>query len=184
MRQANPNCSTGRVRQDEMVGVVFEAVKKEIAAAADVQKLLDKVSKSRKHTDRLNGLQQSIRDMNMRIKRNATLKSRLFDAYGDELITEDEFRRMKDEYSEETERLQAELVNLEQEHGRLASAYSKDNERIASFLKFKSRKALTQDMLSELVEKIIVHGSDSIEIFWRFADEYNAACELAKAGGQ
>jgi len=133
--------------------------------------------------DRLNGLQQSIRDMNMRIKRNAALKSRLFDAYGDELITEQEFRRMKDEYSDEAERLQSELERLEQERIRLTSVYSKDNERIASFLKFKSQKALTREMLSELIEKIIIHGDHSIEIFWLFADEYRAACELAKAGG-
>jgi len=54
----------------------------------------------------------------------------------------------------------------------------------ATFVKFKKHKALTRDMLTELVERIIIHGADSIEIVWRYADEYKAVCELAKAGEQ
>jgi hypothetical protein len=91
---------------------------------------------------------------------------------------------MKDGYTADAERLQSELEGLEQEYARLSSVFSKDNERIAAFVRFKKQKALTRELITELVEKIIVHGDDSVEIVWRYADEYNAVCELAKAGGQ
>ena len=146
--------------------------------------LLTKVSGSKKHLDRLINLQQSIRSANMSIKRNAALKSRLFDTFADELITEEEFRQMKDKYIAEAERLQTELADFEREHERLSTVFTKDNKRIASFVKFKNQKALTGDMVSELIEKIIMHSADTVEIIWRYADEYNAVCDMAKAGGQ
>ena len=195
MRRANPNCDTEMIKESILVDVLFGAIKKEISTAADVRKLLDKVSKSKSHMETLNGLQQAIRNTEMRIKRNAALKSRLFDTFGDGLITEQEFKDMKEGYAEESNLLQFELSGHQEEHARVSSAYSKDNERIASFLKFKNPKALTREMLTELVEKIIIHGTDSIEIVWRFEDEYKALCSLAdathnpdadtgKAGGQ
>jgi len=184
MRRANPDCTTERITEKELFDAVFSVIRKEITAAADVRKLLDKVSKSKNHLDNLNRLQKSVRDVNMRINRNVALRNRLFDTFGDGLITEQEFKQMKDDYADEAERLQSELAEFEQEYARLSSVYSKDNERIVSFIKFKKQKALTRNMLTELVEKIIVHGTDSIDIVWRYTDEYNAVCELAKAGGQ
>lgn len=184
MKRSNPNCTTARIKEADIFEVVFTAVKKEIAAAADVRKLLDKLSKSKRHTDSLNRLQEAIKSANMGIKRNRALKDRLFDAYGDELITDQEFRQMKDEYTDGVDRLTAEVARLGSEYQYQQSAYSKNNERIAAFLKFRKSKALTREMLTELVEKIIVHSPDSIEILWRFDDEYRAVCALAKGGEQ
>ena len=184
MRRSNPNCTTMRIKESDIFKVIFEVIKKEIAAAADVQKPLDKLSKSKRHTENLTNLQGAIKTANMGIKRNLTLKDRLFDAYGDELITEQEFRRMKDEYTDEAERLTAAVARLEDEYQYQQSAYSGNNERIAAFLKFRKSKALTREMLAELVEKIIVYKPDSIEITWRFDDEYRAACAVAKGGEQ
>ena len=184
MRRANPKCTTERINESELLAVIFPIIKKEITAAANVQKVLDKVSKSKAHTDTLNSLKQAVRDTNMRINRNASLRSRLFDTYADGVITEQEFKNLKDGYADEAECLQAELAGLEAEHTRLSSVFSKDNERVSTFVKFKKHKALTRELLAELIEKIIVNGTDNIEIVWRYADEYNAVCELAKAGGQ
>ena len=38
-------------------------------------------------------------------------------------------------------------------------------------------------MLTELVEKIIIHSIDSIEIVWRYEDEYKAICGLVGMAG-
>ena len=181
-RRVNPNCTSPRIKEDVIVGVIFSVIKKEIAIAADVRKVLEKASKSRSYADNMNRLQAAVRDANMRIKRTNALKTRLFDTFGDGLIAEAEFKEMKDGYAEEAERLQTEVEALEQEQARLSGLFSKDNERIAAFLKFNKQKALTREMFTELVEKIIVNGPDDIEIVWRFADEYRAVLELAKAG--
>ena len=157
---------------------IFGVIKKEITIAADVRKLLDRASKSKNHSEKLNSLQQAIRSTETRIKRNSALKSQLFDTFGDELITEQEFKDMKDEYTTEADCLQSELAEHQQNHARLSSAYSKDNKCIALFLKFKNQKVLTKEMLTELIEKIIVHSMDSIEIIWRYKDEYKAICGL------
>jgi len=204
MRRANPNCDTEMIRESVLVDVLFGVIKKEIATAADVCKLLVKASKSKSHLERLSGLQKAIRNTETRIKRISALKTNLFDTFGDELITEQEFKDMKDEYTTEADNLQSELTEYQQEYEQLSSAYSKDNKRITSFLKFKSQKVLTREMLTELIERIIIHGTDSIEIIWRYEDEYRAICglvgfadevicgsvdladkaHLAKAGGQ
>ena len=90
---------------------------------------------------------------------------------------------MKDNYTEEAEQLQNELEEHRQEYTRFSSAYSKGNKRITAFVKFKNKKALTREMLTELVEKIIIHGTDSIEIVWRYEDEYKALCDLVGMSG-
>jgi len=184
MRRSNPNCTTARIKDVDIINVVFEALRKEITTAADVQKLLEKISKSKRHTETLTRLQESVKADNMSVKRNEALKNHLFDAYGDDLITEQEFRQMKDGYISEIERLKAEIVSLEEEYQYRKLVYSKNNERIAAFLKFKKSKSLTREMLTELADKIIVHSPDSIEIIWRFADEYSAVCAVAKGGEQ
>jgi len=184
VKLTNPNCTTDSIKESVLLNTIFSAIKKEIATAADIRKILDKLSKSKGHLDNLNRLQQSIRGVNLRISRNSSLRGSLFDTYGDGLITEHEFKEMKDNYTDEAERLQSELSGYEKEHDRLSSIYTKDNKHIASLLKFKKQKTLTREMLIELVEKITVYGSDRIEILWRFDDEYRALGSLAKAGGQ
>ena len=182
MQRSNPNCTTPTIKEADIINTVFEVIKKEIATAADVQKLLDKLSKSKRHTDNLNRLQEAIRAAKMGVKRNLALKDKLFDAYGDDLITEQEFRQMKDAYVDEADRLTAEAETLEAEYQSLQATHTKKNEHIASFLRFRKAKSLTREMLTELVEKIVVNGIDSYEIVWRFADEYSAVCALAKDG--
>lgn len=182
MQRSNPSCTTETIKEAEIINIIFEIIKKEIATAANVQKLLDKLSKSKLHTDNLNRLQEAIKAASMGVRRNLALKDKLFDAYGDDLITEQEFRQMKDDYTDEAERLTVEAEKLEAEYQSLQTTYTKDNERIKSFLKFKKAKSLTREMLTELVEKIIVNGSDSYEIVWRFTNEYRAVCALTKDG--
>jgi hypothetical protein len=125
MKRSNPNCTTVTMKEDDIFKVIFGVVKKEIAAAADVRKLLDKLSKSKRHTENLTRLQEAIKSANMGVRRNLALKDRLFDAYGDELITEQEYRQMKDEYADEAERLTAEVARLENEYHYQQSVYSK-----------------------------------------------------------
>ena len=184
MHRSNPNCTTESIREADIFKVIFESVKKEIATAADVRKLLTKLSQSKQHTETLTQLQEAAKSAHTRLKRNAALKGRLFDAYGDDLITEQEFKRMKDEYADEAERLSTEIFRLEGEEKHLQSVYNKNNEKVITFLKFRRAKSLTREMLTELIEKIILHSPDRIEIVWRYDDEYKAVIALATGGEQ
>ena len=169
------------MKEKILVDAVFAAVRKEITNAVNVGKMLDKASKSKSHLEKLSQLKKDIGDAKARLKRNSVLKNRLFETFGDGLITEQEFKEQKQHYVDEAAALQSRIDGFIQENTHLSTAYSKDKGRISDFLNFKNQTSPTRGMLVELIEKVIVHGQDRIEIVWKYGDEYEAACGIAEA---
>jgi len=122
-------------------------------------------------------MQKSIRRMERRIAELDHLLKKLYEDYALEKITEARFEKLSPEYEQE----QAELLqSLENEKQKLTKQQS-DTDRADQFLKlakkYRDAEELTDDMIREFIEKIVVHhtvrddegeASRCIEIYLNF----------------
>lgn len=78
----------------------------------------------------------------------------------------------------------AEAVELYKEAFRLELGYHVKNPDGSYFHSELSKDGKGFSVVEAQDETIVVHSIDSIEIVWKFADEYSAICSLVKGGEQ
>lgn len=121
--------------------------------------------------------------MQQKARRNAALRSTLFESYCDHTLTEEEYLSMKAGYDREAKELSKELNQFEKEYKRYTYDLSPQNEWIVSLKKYQKEKVLTRNILKELVKSISIFKHHEIGITWNFQDEFaRLAAEAEREG--
>ena len=82
------------------------------------------------------------------------------------------YQRRRTDLGRIVERLAAEIVELEQKLKAAESVKDDSSSQVLGVMKKYSRAdELTQAMVQELIEKVIVTDSEHMEIVWKFKDE-------------
>ena len=97
-------------------------------------------------------------------------------------MTKEEYLSMKQSYQKQLEDLNAAIRRLEEEKKESAgSGMEKKNPFLVSFCRHKNIAALTREVLTELVDSILVHEGGEITIRFRFHEEKKALECMAEA---
>lgn len=101
----------------------------------------------------------------------------LYPDWKNELITQDEYMRIKANLSEKLEKLEGVIENLQAEKEQLSGENQPGNEFAKSFLNYKDAQRLTRTMLVELIDKILVHEDGHITVKVRHSEAFEAMIE-------
>lgn len=183
-RRTNKECFGHHVSTKAIRAIILETIKlvsqyaisdkeefvKKVRSAAEVQQLeaAKKITKQLKHDkkrfDELDGI----------IKK-------LYESYATGKITENRFETLCAEYEQEQADLRTVIENAEKE----IESYTSDTERIDSFMalakKYTDFSVLTNSMINEFVDKIIVHAPEKvngertqeIEVYLKFIGKFD-----------
>ena len=162
-------CNQTFIKTKELENTVFNIVKTYIKLACDMDKTIKELEKFEKQ-QKQKGINSKTFDL---VKINADhemMKEVLYERYRSGDFTLTEYKAKKAEMEERFERLKlnAQIYTMNFEN-------SIHNEFIENFKKHKNIKKLTCDIAHTLINKIIVHSCDNIEIEFNFKDEFEEA---------
>lgn len=178
-------CTLKSIGEPELKEAVLHALRLEIDAALDLEGLLAGLQAQEGFREKCRELDAGIRELEQKIKRKATLRGSLFESYSDGLLTEQEYRSMKEGYDKESGKLKKELAALEKERHRRTNTLAPQNRWITALKGYQAGEAVTRQMLGELVQKIYVSKRDEITIVWNFQDEFaRLDAEARREGAQ
>jgi len=173
-------CGIKRVGEPELEKAVLGSLEMQIGLALGLEKKLAKAQSQPNFQKKCQEMEGRIGQLQKKVKRNAVLRSSLFEAYSDHTLTEAEYLSMKEEYDKEATELKEKLSQLEQEYENGILPLSPQNHWIAFLKKCRKTKAITRKMAVELIESIYVSGYNEIKITWNFQDEFARLAEEAR----
>ena len=174
-------CKCKNVRENMLHDTVYQGIKSQIALAVDIGAVLKRISDSQVYKDRRQSLKNDMKEIQRKINRVAVIQSELYTVYFNKVFTDSEYVYMKENYAEQLGVYQTELAQLQETYDKQINEFSPNNKWITAFRKFQNKKILSREMITALIEKIVVYEKDRIDIQWRFNDSY---LKVEKVGGK
>ncbi|MFI3214202.1 MAG: recombinase family protein [Eubacteriales bacterium] len=163
-----PSCTPHSINQSTVEERVLQAIQMQLKVALNYKKL-DAKMKQRKKVNSINE-ERNINISTIRLKLNGMSKKRtkLYEDFVEGILTKDQYKNEKKCLDEEFHQLEVQLKDLENNIKNDKEAAS-SNEKWEKIIKsISGTKKLTQNMVDEMVEKVLVSEDGEIEIIMKY----------------
>ena len=163
------HCSSHRIREDILSNIILEEIKKEAKKALtqqDIEKL-EKSYKDKKHGS--NVYLTNVRKLEDKISSIRRYKQKALESYTDEILTKKEYLTYKQLYDKQEQELEGKIKELEKLQEENKEKKEQHEEWVHKFINYINIKELNREILIELVEEILIHKNQSVEIRFRFS---------------
>ena len=171
-------CTRHSIRYSVLENVVLSAIRAQVSMVIDVANVINAINQSletRNKSERLNNmLKERIEE---RVKMQNVCDS-LYPNLVNGTITNEEYHRMKQNYTEQLERLQTAIDKIKEEQSIIAEGITEGHPFFKHFMKYHDIQKLDRNLLVELVEAIYIHEKQpgekqpSVEIVFKYADQF------------
>ena len=174
-------CRLKSVTESALYDTALSAIKVQVATAADLTALIERLNKKSGAKNRKNDIAKQMANLQNEIKRLSNLKAALFESYSDKLLSEGEYIYSKRRYAKQIEEAQTKLVRLQEESVMQSETLTPQNKWLQAFKQFTDHDELSHDMIKTLINRVVVHTSTEFDFVWNFKNEYEALREYTKA---
>lgn len=165
------SCPKKYLHETELIGILWDILRREIALASEMEAAVRRYSKSQAAQRREHELEHEEADARQALDRASMFYESLYANYVAELLTEQEYGEMKQQYRGEIARAKERLEAIEQQRKAL-DTQTVGNPWMKSFSRFREATELTGDMAHALIERVEVNAENGIEVKLRYRNEY------------
>ena len=180
----NPaSCPNKNLHETELKEILWDALRREIALAENLDKLVRQYNQSAKAVSRENAVKREITAVKQALDRATMLYDSLYQNYVAKLMTEQEYAEMKQKYRSDMDRAKARLETLEQQQ-KESRHQTTENPWLTACIQYQQETELTEAMAHALIERVEVDAQNRVSITLRYQDEYRALLQLMAAEGE
>jgi hypothetical protein len=176
-------CPHKYLHNESLNNAVYDAIRLEIEKCADINGIIGKLNRESSHKRRLTRFDSEILEAEREIKRIAMLRQAVYDDYAGKVITVSEYQFANDKYNADAEKQKQRLDTAKQEKEQYLQSATPTNKWLAAFTRFMESKELDAGMVQALIERVDVKSPNSVDVTFKFRDEYAAICGFSKYGG-
>lgn len=173
-------CSRHSIKEKDIEEITLTSIKKHMEHIAGLDQILTDIRDMEvKYEDVLVNDKEIIRkydELNQCKKMELSLHKDLLEG----VISQEEYMQFGKIYSDRASAIEHAITVLRQEVESVFCQGLASGGWIREFAKEKSIHELNRYMVLSLIEKIIIHEDSRIEIFFKYEDEYKAACRITK----
>ena len=101
----------------------------------------------------------------------------------DKIISREEYRELKQNFSKKIENAKVSMKGLEEKKKRMLSNEMRTQQWVTEFKQYRNIKSLDRKTVVMLIDRIIVYSTDRIEIHFNYEDEITEFVKYAFANG-
>lgn len=177
------SCPKKNLHETELMEILWDTLRREIALADDLDKLAQQYSRSARAINQRTAVEREIAAVKQALARSKMLYDSLYQNYADKLMTEREYTEMKQKYRSDMEQAQVQLESLEQQQ-KEARHQTAENPWLTVCGQHRQERSLTEGMVHALIERVEVDAKNHVSITLRHRDEYHALLRLLEAEGK
>ena len=98
-------------------------------------------------------------------------RMKLYEALSDELLTREEYNKMRDKYTKQIDEAQAVVDEMNAERAKIIEDSERDNSWMEMFAKFQGIESLSREVVFSLIDKIYVYEDKRIRIDFNYRNE-------------
>lgn len=174
------HCSKHSIREEKLEKIVLDTIRSQIALIVNMDecmKQLDLTMLTKLDRERL---EKQIQTHNDNIIKFRNLKRGLYGDLHDGLISKSEYVDLKKEFEMQEKQAEKALAEAEIEMEKVIDQKSHHYLWVENFIKYQNVTELSREMVLELVDVVIVHDKNNIEIIMTYQDEFKEACQQLK----
>ena len=172
--QATSACVSRSVREDVLIKTVLQAVQAQVDLTCELGNTLSKINQAKTVNDPSDRLDSLSKQHTSELAKLTSITDGLYHDWKTGIISQEEYFRMKDTYSNQIEQLGNAIQKLEADKRRLQEGITPENSYFKSFLKYRNVAMLKRDLLIDLIDYISIHQDRTVEIKFNFADQYQS----------
>lgn len=165
------SCSPHRMRDTALEEIVFDSLKQHISEVVDMSELLEITDTAPLRTAQAQKVQRQLDKKHEEYEKLQKLLMSLYENLADGIIDREEYTRLKasftaraDEAEKQMDALRETLTDI-QNHGT-------ENAWMNEFVKKQGLTSLDRAVVVALIDKILIHSNDVVEIIYRWQDEF------------
>lgn len=165
------SCSPHRMRDTALEGIVLDSLKQHIREVVDMSELIEITDTAPLRTAQAQKVQRQLDKKHEEYEKLQKLLMSLYENLTDGIIDREEYVQLKQSFAlraDETEKqmdaLRGSLTDI-QNHGT-------ENAWTDEFIKRQGLTALDRAVVVALIDKILIHSDDVVEIIYRWQDEF------------
>ena len=172
---ANKNdksCSAHSIRDTALEEIVLEALRQYIRDVVDLQELLEITDTAPLRTAEAQKVQRQLDKKRGELERYHKLLMSLYENLADNIITKDEYARLKKNYADRAEETEHQLDMLQATIDAIHEHGGEDKTWMEQFKKRQNLTALDRSIVVSLIERVMVYPDRRIEVTYRWQDEF------------
>ncbi len=177
-------CGNHTIRLDRLEEAVLVTIQKMADVAIEMSELVEQInSKPGRRTESAN-IHAALKTAQREKERLQTMQMDLYPDWKSGILTQEEYRMLKANLAEKLESIENNIRNIQKTLDDFSNGIDDQNEFIATFKKYGRITKLTRPMLIELVDKILVHEENRIEVCFQYQDSYAEVLEYIEINGE
>lgn len=164
-------CSSHIISEKKMMETVIRAVQNQIAVVDNVDSILKRMEHLPEEKISVKVLDKQICSLQKEVERYKDMKVRLYQDFQDGVVSRNEFQEINQRFHGKMEAAREKKGKVENKKKQLLSQGMEPQAWMQEFQKYRNVKTLDRRMVVTLIEKIVVHGKDEVEIHFNYEDE-------------
>ena len=177
---APDKCQCPSIKEEYLEELILQTLQSLIARLVDVKAVIDAARKSKTTNSAKNEYMLALNKAMREQERLRDAQFHLYDDLQSGLIPKAQYLQFQKRYEAEIAAQEVKIEQLNQCLIHLKEARQQDDEFIAFFQKYGNIQKLDWDTVNQLIQKVVFHDKQHVDIYFRFADEYERLCEFAK----
>lgn len=171
-------CTKRTIREDVLSRTVLTVIQKQIQLVSDLSDIVNEINKSLKVNTQSTTLNTMLSKRQNELQETIRITDSLYIDWKNGDITQEEYKRMKHNFSEKTEQLKQSILEIEKERDTIAKGINSSNTYFEQFIKYKNITKITREILVELIDVILIHKNKDITIKFKYGDQYKRVLEF------
>ena len=164
-------CDNEYIKTDTLKNIVLPIIQKYVKIACDIEDVIKQINVFKAKKNNKDGCYNSEQYLAKK-QRMEKYKDLLYEQYRDGIINVSQYinkkEKIENDIAEIDIKLKQDIVDFRD---------SVENKFISTFTSVKKIKQLSQELVKQLIDKIIIYDNHNVEIEFKFQDEYKNALE-------
>lgn len=167
----NKSCSPHRMRDTALEEIVLDSLKQHIREVVDMSELLAITDTAPLRTAQAQKVQRQLDKKHEEYEKLQKLLMSLYENLADGIIDREEYTRLKASFASRADEAEKQMDALRE---RLTEIQNNGTENawMSEFTKRQGLTALDRAVVVALIDKIFIHSNDTVEIIYRWQDEF------------
>lgn len=171
------------VKAEDLEDMVLELIKQHIAVYVDARDRLRKLNKNPEASGMKTELERKMSACESRKDKVNELIRNIYEDFRDDVLSEDEYLKMKAGYVAEIGKLDADIAELSSAVETYSSSYAGDSDMSDAFSKYIGVEKLSRDVVEAFIKRITCYDKETFEVEYTFEDKLQELIDLAKQRG-
>lgn len=165
------SCSPHRIRDNALEEILLDSLKQHISEVVDMRELLEITDTAPLRTAQAQKVQRQLDKKHEEYEKLQKLLMSLYENLADGIIDREEYTRLKASFTARADEAEKQMDALREQLEDIHN-HGTENAWMNEFIKRQGLTALDRAVVVALIDKILIHSNDVVEIIYRWQDEF------------